>query len=245
MEKNTVSALRDAGTVPLFTVALIHRDSRSKLTTYKRHEPSFGTFSAIAHDGFAYLFGHAANTTNIMLARVPINSVCSRNLYTYWDGFKYQEYLAMARPVMIGVQHGSIYKSSLFKPGTGHDWVFIGETSLADNQVRMGVSSRLEGPYEMATLMDTYPLRELPGATYQYCVYAHPWAFDEGIGEIMISWCEGTMDGKVVAVKIKLVTDSAKKSDTAEKKSRRAIDVPFKKVKKHGRSGKKGACIVL
>jgi hypothetical protein len=245
MEKNTVSALRDAGTVPLFTVRALPQEGGLELTTYKREEPSYGTFTAISLEGYAYLFGHAPNSTDVMLARVPINFVCSRSHYTYWDGIKYQDQPLNARPVMNGVRHGSIYRSGLFSPGTGRDWVFIGETSLGDSQVKMGVSSRLEGPYEMVTLMDTYPLRQLPGAEYRYCVYAHPWAFDEGIGEIMISWCEGTMDGKVVAVKVKLATDPAKKISIAETKTPGTFAHSFKKGKKEGRCGKKGGCVVL
>lgn len=184
---------------------------------------------------FAYLFGHAASSTDVMLARVPARWVCLRHLYEYWDGFKYQKELAKAKPVMTEMQHGSIFRSNLFKPKTGHDWVFVGEASSADNKVTMGVSKRLEGPYRMTTLMDTYPLRHLPGADYQYCVYAHPWAFDETAGELMVTWCEGTMHGKIVAVKIKLATGPPVK---------KATNSPEGSLKR-GKESKRGCCVIL
>lgn len=45
---------------------------------------------------------------------------------------------------------------------------------------------------------------DLKKHTSTYCMFAHPWAFSEEDGELMISWSEGSMAGKVVAAKVTL-----------------------------------------
>jgi hypothetical protein len=170
----------------------------------KDNEPRFGTFSTLTQEDNAYLFGHAHKSWKVMLARVNTRCVLDRSQYMYWDGQKYQADLGKAKAVMDDVQHGAIYRSKLFEPNKGRDWVFIGCSRFGDNKVLIGVSANVEGPYTTVALMHAFPLAPMPEEPFRYCMYPHPWAFKEEKGELMITWSEGSMNGNVVAVKVEL-----------------------------------------
>jgi hypothetical protein len=52
----------------------------------------------------------------------------------------------------------------------------------------------------MVKLMTGSPLISMPVGSFTYCMYAHPWAFDERKGDLMITWSEGGISGSVVVV---------------------------------------------
>lgn len=68
----------------------------------------------------------------------------------------------------------------------------------------MGVAPNPEGPWDLQKLMPAPQRTPQPDSPFTYCMYAHPWAFSEEKGELMISWSEGGMKGKIVAVKVTL-----------------------------------------
>lgn len=171
-------------------------------------EPKFGTFSALIHENHIYAYGHAANSKHVMLSRVPFDAIRHRERYEFYDGKVFQGVMSNCVPVMTDMQHGNIYQSQLFQPNTGKDWVFVGCNSFADSTVHIGVSPKPEGPWEFQKLIPAPPRTLQPDSSFTYCMYAHPWAYDEARGELMVSWSEGGMRGKVVAVKITLGKNS-------------------------------------
>lgn len=60
-----------------------------------------------------------------------------------------------------------------------------------------------EGPFETVELMTAYPLGHLKNFKHTSCMYAHPWAFSESKGDLMVTWSEGGPEGNVVAIKIR------------------------------------------
>ncbi len=104
------------------------------------NEPQFGIFSTLSLDGYAYLFGHGAGTTNVMLARVKKEFLLERKKYTYWDGNKYQSNVNFCQPVMRDMVHGQFWKSELFH-SQRHSWVFIGCPRLGSNKVMIAQQS--------------------------------------------------------------------------------------------------------
>lgn len=82
------------------------------------------------------------------------------------------------------VLYGAVIKSLLF--GARKDWVFVGCSRQADNQVMMGAAARLEGPWELTKTCKV-------GGTD--CIYPHPWVYDDAQGELMVSWSEGKPGG--------------------------------------------------
>jgi hypothetical protein len=139
-----------------------------------------------------------------MLARVLTEWAWSRGHYQYWDGAKFSRHIGQARPVLTDIQHGQIFPSTLFAPMTGRDHIFVGCNSFGDSKVLLGTSRNPEGPFTVAAIADALPLKPMPIGSYSYCVYPHPWAFDESKGDLMVTWSEGGMDGNVVAVVIRL-----------------------------------------
>jgi hypothetical protein len=149
-----------------------------------------------------------------MLARVNIRRVLDRSRYTYWDGKDYQGNIAKAKHIMDDVQHGAIYRSKLFEPNKGRDWVLVG-SRFSDSKVLIGVSANLEGPYTIVELMNTFSIIPMPENSFRYCMYPHPWAFKEEEGELMITWSEGSIMGGVVAVKVQFAMTMDKGRPTA------------------------------
>ncbi|KAI9717897.1 MAG: hypothetical protein M1812_004424 [Candelaria pacifica] len=174
-------------TLPYGTgVARVNIDGAGTICAYRdpdllfeADEPRFGVFSSLSEGSHYYLWGH--HGTDILLARVP---------HTGHN----------AAPVMDHMQHGAIYKSGLFGPGKGTNYVFIGINSWADSQVVIGVAAQREGPFEFKKLFEAEGIEQKEG--YKYCIYPHPWAFDEEKGELMVTWSEH-WPGGVVAAKVK------------------------------------------
>jgi hypothetical protein len=75
---------------------------------------------------------------------------------------------------------------------------------LQDNIVKLGVSPSLEGPFNVVELIDMFPLSSMPEDWSAFCVYPHPWAYEEEDGQIMITWWEGGSEGGVIAVRVQL-----------------------------------------
>ncbi|KAI9765870.1 MAG: hypothetical protein M1835_007308 [Candelina submexicana] len=165
---------------------------------FNADEPRFGIFSSLDEGGHYYLWGH--HGTDILLARVPHTGVQDRDAYEFWNGGDWVSDWHYAAPVMDHMQHGAIYKSRLFGPGQGTNYIFIGVNSWADSCVMMGVAAQREGPFEFTNLFEAQGIDQKEG--YKYCIYPHPWAFKEEEGELMVTWSE-SWPGGVVAAKVK------------------------------------------
>jgi hypothetical protein len=139
-----------------------------------------------------------------MLSRVPFQNILNRESYEYFNGTTFQPDISSCKPVMGGFQHGSIYPSRLFEHGTGKDWVLVGCNSFADSTVHIGVAPGPEGPWDFKPLIPAPPKEIYEDTQFTYCMFAHPWAGDESKGELIVSWSEGGMRGRVVAVKVLL-----------------------------------------
>ena len=123
-----------------------------------------------------------------MLARVAVKNILQRDHYEYFDGDSYQHDISKSKPIMTGMQHGKIYRSKLFQSNTAKDWVFVGCNAFGDSTVQMGVAPRPEGPWDIQDLMPAPPKEKHEDSIFTYCMFAHPWAYDESDGEIMITW---------------------------------------------------------
>ena len=136
-----------------------------------------------------------------MLGRVNTSLPLTKSAYEFWNGSAYVKDWTAARPVMHGLAQGEVYRSNLFCPGEGKDYVFIGVSNQATSKVLMSVAGQLEGSWQdwfelfTATSLDY-------SAGYRYCIYPHPWAFREQDGELMVTWCE-PFPGGVIAAKVK------------------------------------------
>ncbi|KAH8809335.1 hypothetical protein F5884DRAFT_795348 [Xylogone sp. PMI_703] len=190
------------------SVSRTHKDD----ILFGKSEPMFGTFSTHLLNGYVYAYGHGAESREVMLARVPFNKVRDRESYQFWDGRTYQDDISKSASIMSGLQHGSIFRSRLFEPNTGKDWVFIGCNIFADSNVLIGVAPNPEGPWELVKLIPAPPKTPQPDSGFTYCMYAHPWAYGESKGELMITWSEGGMKGKIVAVKVKFAQHTTAKA---------------------------------
>ncbi|KAI9796197.1 MAG: hypothetical protein M1833_006448 [Piccolia ochrophora] len=161
------------------------------------NEPRLGVLNAIVEDGYIYLYGH--HDTGIVLGRVKLKDPLNRDAYEYWNGHRYDSDVATIEPVAHAIQQCSIYRSNLFKSGTGRDYVLLGTSSFATSQLIMGVSARKEGPWEWKEVCST-PGLHYPG-TFRYCHFPHPWIFEEEKGELLVTWSE-PWPGGVVAAKV-------------------------------------------
>lgn len=161
-------------------------------------EPCIGSFSALMHEDFVYLWGD--HKGSVILARVNKYFPTTRNAYRYWNGENYVEDWRCAVPILEQMQHGCFFRSALF--GAERPWCFVGCTNRGDSVVMMGAEARLEGPWSLTELFRTDSVNQ--PLSYRYCMYAHPWAYDADIGELLVTWCE-TWPGAVVGAKVKLV----------------------------------------
>ncbi|KMU79446.1 hypothetical protein CISG_07877 [Coccidioides immitis RMSCC 3703] len=64
-----------------------------------------------------------------------------------------------------------------------------------------GYANRAAGPYQMTRVVDFRALS--PAYHGSNCVYAHPWAFKEGDGQLMITWYEDKLS-TIIAAKLQL-----------------------------------------
>lgn len=160
-------------------------------------EPRFGTFCSLVYNDRVYLWGDLDG--KIYLARVSKYKPTSRDSYEFWDGFGYVREWQRAIPVLRDIQHGAFVHSHIF--GSDRPWIFVGCTKWADNQVMIGAECRLEGPWTLTPLFTASGIHQPDN--YMYCMYPHPWAFNEEEGELLVSWSEH-WPGGVVGAKVKL-----------------------------------------
>ena len=160
-------------------------------------EPRFGSFSSLVHNDHIYLWGDLDG--KIYLARVSNYKLTSRDSYEFWDGFEYVRDWQRAIPVLEDIQHGAFLPSHIF--GRDRPWIFVGCTKWADSQVMIGAECRLEGPWTLTPLFTASGIHRPDN--YMYCMYPHPWAFEEEQGELLITWSEH-WPGGVVGAKVKL-----------------------------------------
>ena len=171
------------------------RTVRAKELLFTQSEPRFGGFSIVLEGDFIYLF--AFNDGEIVLARVSRHRPFVRDAYRFWNGSEYVRDMD-TKGVLFNVQHGAIFKSTLFGPE--RPWVFVGCSRFPDSKVLVGAAARIEGPWELTAVCDAVGI-EFPKGN-MYCMYPHPWVFDETKGELMVTWSEN-WPGGVVAAKLK------------------------------------------
>jgi hypothetical protein len=176
--------------------------TRPRANKTKKDEPRFGTFSTLRIGDLAYLYGHRPDTKAVMLARANVMWVLDRSRYSYWDGKRFQSDISKAAPVLENMKSGAIYRSKLFEPNKGRDWVFIGCSEYDHDKVQIGVSAQPEGPFLITNLIDAFPLKFIAQNFTRCNMFPHPWAFKEEDGQLMITWAEGSSIGNVVAVKV-------------------------------------------
>ncbi|KAI9813219.1 MAG: hypothetical protein M1826_002535 [Phylliscum demangeonii] len=184
----------------------VHLDPDSGyVTTYRSEDPIFGpqephwgTFNTLVQGGYVYVWG--SSNDDVVLGRVPVEQALDRTAYQYWNGVAYTSDPTHAKPVLTGFAQGQIYRSQLFQPGQGMDYVFIGVNRTGDSKVIMSVAPNLEGPW-----VDFWAILTATGIDYpdpyRYCMFPHPWAFREQDGVLLITWCE-QWPGGVVAGKV-------------------------------------------
>ena len=165
------------------------------------NEPLFGSFCTLVDGDMVYLWGQ--KDSDIFLARVPKANCQHRHMYQYWNGSAYISQITEAASILRDFQHGQFFQSDLFGP---HLWMFIGCTRWADSQVMIGMSCRLEGPWDM------HPIHLATGikdpVNYRYCIYPHPWATNMAKGKLLVTWCDH-WPGGVIAAKIRFATVSS------------------------------------
>lgn len=168
-------------------------------------EPRMGTFAAIAEGGFVYLYGDRPDG-KIILARVYTgheqSSLEEKEAHRYWDGSDWVQDWHNAAVVIEGMQQGAIVRSKLF--GEEKQFMFVGTSKWADSKVFMGVSAKLEGPWEIEPVCEVDGINEPKcKGKWMYCIYPHLWASDEEKAELVVT-CSEQCPGGVVAGRLKL-----------------------------------------
>lgn len=180
-------------------------NERSQLTSFrlesmlfKNDEPRIGTFSALCHENFLYLWGDYKK--QVILARVPKFLPTSRHAYRFWNGRSYVADWNEAVPVLRDIQQGSFFRTTLFGPE--RPWCFVGCNRFGDSILMMGAEASLEGPWTLTPLFQADAI-QFPD-NFRFGMQGHPWAYDGRNGELLVTWCE-TWPGGVIAAKLKLL----------------------------------------
>lgn len=162
---------------------------------FTQHEPPFGTFCIVRDQIWFYLWGQLGE--DIYLARVAQWKTTYRKMYEFWDGYKFTTDITAVAPVFTGYTSGTIFQTKLF--GHMYTWVFIGGNKWDNPLVTIGVSRNLAGPYCMSSLVDEERVHPAYRGTEN--LYAHPWAYCESSGQLLITWCEKSTKS-IVALKL-------------------------------------------
>lgn len=165
-------------------------------------EPRMGTFTAIVHGGYVYLYGDRPDG-KIILARVYKGRLEEKEAHYYWDGkSNWVHDWREAAVVIEGMQQGAIVRSKLF--GEDRPFVFVGTSKWADSQVFMGASARLEGPWKIEAVCKAEGIKEPTSkGKWMYCIYPQIWASNEENAELMVTWSE-QYPGGVIAARVKM-----------------------------------------
>jgi len=188
------------------------------LIQLQMNEPRFGSFCVLSDGVYLYAYGHRGTSSpdhqkDIVLARVPLRDARDRESYDYWNGNAFTSDIDTLATVLTDMQHGQIFKTTMFDRQSTCQYAFIGNNAQGDSAVQMGRASSPQGPWELFELKDLklYALNsgeDKRMLDFRYCVYPHPWAGDlTGRGDLMISWSEGGMTGGVLAAMVRLATN--------------------------------------
>ncbi|KMP04603.1 hypothetical protein CIHG_08220 [Coccidioides immitis H538.4] len=164
---------------------------------FNEQEPAFGTFCAVRYATWYYLWGQRGE--HIYLARVGIWYAIQRELYEFWNGRTFTHDMDAMEPVLTGYSSGSFFRTNLF--GHRYNWGFLGTDMSENPSIITGYANRAAGPYQMTRVVDFRALS--PAYHGSNCVYAHPWAFKEGDGQLMITWYEDKLS-TIIAAKLQL-----------------------------------------
>ncbi|KAK2743891.1 hypothetical protein FQN57_004514 [Myotisia sp. PD_48] len=162
---------------------------------FSHHEPSFGTFCAVADEKWFYLWGNLGE--EVYFARIEQQSPTQRKLYEFWDGYQFTSRHTESAPVFSGYTSGSIFKSKLF--GDSFEWVFIGGTKSGKPVVSIGVSKDICSPFLMSDLVDEQRLH--PAYRHILRVHVHPWALQDRVGQLLVTWDEINSEN-IVGIKL-------------------------------------------
>ena len=162
-------------------------------------EPKFGSFSALSHGPYIYLYGERGN--DMLIARVWPHFASVREDYEHWDGKGWVEGdFSRSASLFSELPQGAVFRSpSLFGAPHG-SFILVGVNKWADSMIRVGVAQSPEGPWNvheaaLAKGID-YPDK------YMYCIYPHPWYPENDPTSLMVTWSEH-WPGGVVAAKLK------------------------------------------
>lgn len=177
------------------TGRLLSRRVAQGALIFDSDEPAFGTFCAVRDGNLFYLWGQLDE--HIYLARVGIWAAIQKNLYMFWDGNGFSGDMNATVPVLAGYTQGSFFKTELF--GHCYSWGFVGARNQHEGAaIVIGYSRSAAGPYQMTQVIDFEGHPTYVGSS---CIYAHPWAFQEKYGQLMVTWYEEAA-GVVVAAKL-------------------------------------------
>lgn len=153
-----------------------------------------------------YAYGHKAGTSkDICVARVHKDDAADRSRYDFWNGKDWTKNISSSASIMSFMQHGQMFQTQMFGPGSPYGWAFVGCNAWGDNKMQMGRATSPQGPWDIHETSACMYWTFEPHGGFCYCVYPHPWADEtEKTGDLTISWSEGGMTGGVLMSRIRL-----------------------------------------
>ncbi|KAI9650491.1 hypothetical protein NHQ30_000507 [Ciborinia camelliae] len=198
----------DYRTNPTTIVANREMAGWSERILFYPSEPRLGTFSVLSDGRYLYAYGHKGGDHNgdydVVLGRVPFEFAKARACWEYWGGGRgWVKNHIFSWPVLKNYLHGQIFNTKLFGEASPYRFGFVGCTRTGDSKLMFGRAVNPWGPFEVVDLMKAYPLGHIQKFAYTAHMFAHPWAFPENKGDLMVTWSEGGSAGNIVAVKIR------------------------------------------
>ncbi|ESZ92390.1 hypothetical protein SBOR_7245 [Sclerotinia borealis F-4128] len=187
-----------------------HRGIRKDGSTFliAPSEPRLGTFSVLSDGKYLYAYGHKGGDHNedydVVLGRVPLELANARACWEYWGGERgWAKNHIFSWPILKNYLHGQIFNTKLFGEASPYRFGLVGCTRTGDSKLMFGRAVNPWGPFEIVELMKAYPMGHIQRFAYTAHMFAHPWAFSENKGDLMVTWSEGGSAGNIVAVKIR------------------------------------------
>ncbi|KAH7106929.1 hypothetical protein BKA62DRAFT_222224 [Auriculariales sp. MPI-PUGE-AT-0066] len=155
----------------------------------------FFSGGALAHNGFAYLYGSANILEGSKVARVPLASFEDKSQWVYWDGGAWQSDVNAGKGIMgPGAAGNTVFFS---EPLNGFYNVYC---PFGTNEVFMQSAPAPEGPWsDPVSLFSSTPVNNATN----YACYAHPeFASADGLTQYISFFRTG--DGAQVLTKVQL-----------------------------------------
>ena len=156
------------------TVAAREQDRDGKpLFVFSDAEPNFFRALAVEEASRRVVYAYAALrrglcVVDVLIARVPLESIADRAAYRFWDGADWAEGLERARPILSGIPAG--LGSVAWNAHLG-SYVSAHADICSSGKMLLRSAPRPEGPWSEAATVDLTPL----GATAEsYAGILHP-----------------------------------------------------------------------